>query len=113
MSSYKEIQAKILERQKIADEEIAALKQQAASLKAAEIQGAVQKILAIIEEYELTPADIFPQGRAKKLISKPEAKTKKVPPQFKDPESGATWSGRGLAPKWIKGKDYAAFKIAQ
>lgn len=112
MSSYKEIQAKILERQKIADEEIAALKLQAAAMKADEIKGAVQKIQAIIEEYDLAPSDIFPQSRAKTIISKPASKTKRVEAKYKDPETGATWSGRGLAPKWIKGQDYTAFKIA-
>ncbi|MBK3780098.1 H-NS histone family protein [Paraburkholderia aspalathi] len=24
-----------------------------------------------------------------------------VPPKYRDPKTGATWSGRGLAPKWI------------
>ncbi|MFM8355941.1 MAG: H-NS family nucleoid-associated regulatory protein, partial [Gammaproteobacteria bacterium] len=28
------------------------------------------------------------------------------------PETGAVWSGRGVAPKWISGKDRAQFLIA-
>ncbi|WP_407639186.1 H-NS family nucleoid-associated regulatory protein [Caballeronia mineralivorans] len=32
-------------------------------------------------------------------------------PTYRDPESGATWSGMGREPGWIKGKDRAAFVV--
>lgn len=35
-----------------------------------------------------------------------------IPPQYRDPASGATWSGRGTEPAWIKGRDRATFKVA-
>ena len=35
---------------------------------------------------------------------------RKVAPKYKDPQSGATWSGRGLAPKWLAEKEKAAAK---
>jgi DNA-binding protein H-NS len=31
--------------------------------------------------------------------------------RYRDPASGATWSGRGRAPKWIAGKDRSAFVV--
>ncbi|WP_175941033.1 H-NS histone family protein [Caballeronia sp. BCC1704] len=31
--------------------------------------------------------------------------------KYRDPESGATWSGRGRAPQWIAGKDREAFLV--
>jgi DNA-binding protein H-NS len=34
-----------------------------------------------------------------------------VAPKFKDPATGATWTGRGKAPKWIAGKDRAGFTL--
>jgi DNA-binding protein H-NS len=34
-----------------------------------------------------------------------------VPPKYRDPVTGKTWSGRGNAPKWISGKDFAQFLI--
>jgi DNA-binding protein H-NS len=34
-----------------------------------------------------------------------------VQPKYRDPETGATWSGRGVAPRWIAGKDREAFLI--
>jgi DNA-binding protein H-NS len=34
-----------------------------------------------------------------------------VAPKYRDPVSGATWSGRGRAPAWIAGKDRTEFLI--
>ena len=37
----------------------------------------------------------------------------KVAPKYKNPaDPTQTWTGRGKAPKWIEGKDRAAFAIA-
>jgi DNA-binding protein H-NS len=33
-----------------------------------------------------------------------------VAPKYKDPQSGATWSGRGLTPKWLAEKEKAGAK---
>lgn len=35
-----------------------------------------------------------------------------VAPLYRDPASGATWSGHGTEPAWIKGRDREAFKVA-
>ena len=35
-----------------------------------------------------------------------------VVPLYRDPASGATWSGRGSDPAWINGRDRQAFKVA-
>lgn len=35
-----------------------------------------------------------------------------VAPLFRDPATGATWSGRGTEPAWLKGRDRQAFKVA-
>lgn len=34
-----------------------------------------------------------------------------VAPQYRDPATGSTWSGRGTEPAWIKGRDREAFKV--
>jgi DNA-binding protein H-NS len=34
-----------------------------------------------------------------------------VAAKFRNPETGATWSGRGREPTWIKGKNREEFKI--
>lgn len=56
--------------------------------------------------------------RAKRLtveLKKPGIKKGAVkgprPAKYRDPETGATWSGWARPPAWIKGKDYALFLI--
>ena len=36
-----------------------------------------------------------------------------VAPLYRDPATGATWSGRGTEPAWIKGRDREAFRVAR
>ncbi|KVD39696.1 H-NS histone [Burkholderia sp. ABCPW 11] len=35
----------------------------------------------------------------------------KVKPKYWNPETGATWSGRGRTPRWLIGKDLEGFRI--
>lgn len=58
---------------------------------------------ALIAEYGLTAADVFPQGKAKGSVGAPK---------YRDPATGATWTGRGKPPNWITGKDRAPFLIS-
>lgn len=37
----------------------------------------------------------------------------KRPARFRNPETGAAWSGRGREPAWLKGKDRAAFAVGE
>jgi DNA-binding protein H-NS len=57
-----------------------------------------------MSEYNLSVDDIqkVDKGRAGKSRDGGAAKGSKVAAKFKDPESGASWSGRGLQPKWLK-----------
>lgn len=86
----------------------AALEAQIEAARKAENAHAIAKVKALITEHGLTAQDIF--GSAKRG---PKAKSSgsKVTPKYKDPISGATWSGRGIAPKWIEGKDRTQFAI--
>ncbi len=72
---------------------------------------AVARVRQLMAEHGLAAAD---------LVAKPSAKTgvtgKKVAPKYRDPVSGATWTGRGLRPKWLQaaldaGKSVADFAI--
>ena len=69
----------------------------------------IAKIRALMTEHDLTVADLS-EGRAS---GKPAGKGagQKVAPKYRDPETGKTWTGRGVAPKWIAGKDREAFLI--
>ena len=48
-------------------------------------------------------------GGKKAAKAKKSAK-RKVAAKYKDPQSGATWSGRGLTPKWLAEKEKAGAK---
>lgn len=88
--------------------QISVLQAQAEQARKSELATAVEKVHALIEQYGLTQQDIFPSGRrrASRQVGA------KVAPKYRDPASGATWTGRGKPPKWIEGKDRNAFLIA-
>ncbi|MFC4922968.1 H-NS histone family protein [Delftia deserti] len=66
---------------------------------------AVTEARALIQEHGLTAADVFPQGKA-------NAKGSVGAPKYRDPATGATWTGRGKPPNWIKdAADRTPFQI--
>lgn len=84
-----------------------ALEAQIASARQTELADAINKVKALVAEHGLTQQDVF--GGSKR--GPKAAGTSKVAPKFRDPATGATWTGRGKAPKWIDGKDRAQFVI--
>ncbi|MBY4692755.1 H-NS histone family protein [Burkholderia latens] len=87
MATYKELRA-----------QAEALAEKAEAARLAEFRAAVEDIRAKVAEYGITEKDIFGTRRgksAKQLKAPAEAK-------YRDPKTGATWSGRGRAPAWIK-----------
>ena len=60
---------------------------------------AIEKIKSLMQEAGVTLVDLG--GRESKGQSRTTAKSgNKVAPKYRD-DSGNTWSGRGLAPKWL------------
>ena len=55
---------------------------------------------------------VAPGRTGSKKAAKPNKKRakRKVAPKYKDPQSSATWSGRGLTPKWLAEKEKAGAK---
>lgn len=100
MASYKEL---IQQRE--------ALEQAIAAARQSEISQALMQVKTLVNDFGLTAEDIFGSSSAtgKVRAAKP---TGKVAPKYRDPATGATWTGRGKAPKWIQDKDRAAFAIA-
>jgi DNA-binding protein H-NS len=76
----------------------AALERQIAEQQRQERADAIARVRALMDEYGLSAADIV--GRASAPARKGDAK--KVPPKYRDPATGQTWSGRGLQPNWLK-----------
>jgi DNA-binding protein H-NS len=87
--------------------QIAELQNQINEKRKADIADAVQKVREIVAEFHLTAVDIFPSGKFKAA----KKESTKVAAKFRDPVSGKTWSGRGLEPKWLAGKNRADFAI--
>ena len=88
-------------------EQRAALEAKIAAARQSETVDAIAKVRTLVAEYGLTVSDVF-SG----LKRGPKAGSGgKVAPKYRDPVTGATWTGRGKAPKWIDGKDRAQFTI--
>lgn len=105
---------------------IAKLKAQADALISKKSSAVISEIRALMDRHGLTTADIESQsggekrGRklgsrnAKQTPAKPVAKSKGKPsPNYRDPKTGATWSGNGRPPSWIaNAKDRSKFLIS-
>lgn len=98
MSAYEDL---LRQRQEI--------EQRIKEARKAEIADAVAEVRALIAKYDLTERDVFPAGRRGR--GRGRASAGKVPPKYRDPVSGKTWTGRGKAPRWIDGKDRTQFLI--
>lgn len=88
--------------------QIAALQAQVAEVRQREVGDAINKVRALIDEYQLSASDVFPRGSKKKSTKT----SSKVAAKYRDPITGSEWSGRGLAPKWLAGKNKADYLIA-
>ena len=85
-----------------------ALEARITELQAAEHSEAIAKVRTLIDEYGLTQENIFPSSARKT----PKTSSPKVAAKYRDPASGKEWSGRGLAPKWLAGKNKDDYLIA-
>lgn len=74
---------------------------------------AVAQVKSLMSQYGLSLADL---GSRSALAGPRRGSMAKVPPKYRDPETGQTWSGRGLQPNWLKqalagGKSLSDFAI--
>jgi DNA-binding protein H-NS len=92
----------------------AELIRQAEEMEKKERDDAREAIMALMRESGLTPADfqeLGGKGNKNKGQGNKNKSSGTVAAQFKDPESGKEWSGRGRAPEWIKDQDREKFRI--
>jgi len=105
------------------------LQAQAEALMANKAKTVVAKIRKLMDQHGLTTADIDahsatkkragrPSGAASakgsggKAVTKAKAAKGKLPPKYRDPRTGATWSGHARPPAWIaKVRDRTKFLI--
>ena len=77
----------------------AAIEKQIIETQRQERADAIARVRALMAEYGLSAADIVGKAAAPPP-RKPEGR--KVEPKYRNPETGETWSGRGLQPKWLR-----------
>ncbi|WP_175946401.1 H-NS family nucleoid-associated regulatory protein [Caballeronia sp. BCC1704] len=94
------------------EERISKLQARADAIQKKQAIAVVAKIRSLMKEHGLTIDDLTKRGRAgaaKESAAAPLAAIGK----YRDPKTGATWSGRGRAPAWIaKVKNRARFLIS-
>jgi DNA-binding protein H-NS len=95
---YEELQAKIAD-----------LQAQAAKVKEEEKQQAIDMARTMISAYGITARDLG-LDKAPKVKTGPKPGNK-IAAKYRDPQSGATWSGRGKTPRWINGADRSQYAI--
>jgi DNA-binding protein H-NS len=88
------------------------LLRQADAQLAIEKQEGIKKVMALIDEYQLTANDLPGFMAVKHVASAKDPKKKTfgvkmpkttAPPKYRNPETGQTWSGRGHEPSWMEG----------
>lgn len=81
------------------------LEQRIREMRQRELQGAIDQARAVVAEFGLTTDDVFGKKRTSLAGTKVGAK-------YRDPASGATWTGRGKPPRWIAGQERDQFLIS-
>jgi DNA-binding protein H-NS len=71
-----------------------------------EIADAIVDIKGKIAEYSLTIEELGFSSRRGGT-----AKKKPLPPKYRNPKTGETWSGRGRSPAWLAGRNKERFLI--
>lgn len=108
MSNYQELLA-----QKAALEKQAAeLEKQLQEARRAERAAVINQIKSLLSEHGLTVADLgLKSGAGPKAAGAAGSTGRKVAPKYRNNETGETWTGRGLQPKWIQAAVAAGKKL--
>ena len=87
--------------------QLAELDRRIKAARSRERNAVLAQVRELVTSYALTAREIFGQGYSDR------AKLFTVGVKYRDPATGATWSGRGRAPAWIVGRDRTAFLIRE
>ena len=101
MATIRELQAQLAE-----------LQRQIAETTQREKADTITQIKKIMDDHGLTIADITGgSGKRGRPSGSGGGKGSKVAPKYRDPATGKEWTGRGVAPNWIKDKNREDFLI--
>jgi len=87
----------------------AALEKQIADAQREEKAGAIAQVKSLMAQHGLSAADLA--ARTPTAAAKVKGPSK-VAIKFRNAETGETWTGRGLKPKWLKAQLDAGKKIS-
>lgn len=93
MATYKEL----LAQQKELEEKL----EQARHAEVDEVVGRIKEAIGV---YEISPLDLYSRKDLQAALGSKGGKVKgegTVPAKYRDPATGATWSGRGRMPRWL------------
>ena len=96
--------------------QIAALQEKATLLMMEGRAKAIEDIRQLVKVYEIRADELgypvpTPAPRRERKPEKRRDRTPKGEPKYRDPVSGATWTGSGRTPNWIAGKNWDDFLI--
>lgn len=83
-----------------------ALEAQIGEARKRELSDAISQVRSLVAEFGLTQSDVFSGAKRKSSTAGTS-----VPAKYRDPATGATWTGRGKPPIWIRDKDRSSFEI--
>lgn len=86
------------------ERQIAELTRKVEEAKAMERNQVIAEIKKTMAKHGLTVADLESSARR-------GSTGVKIPPKYRNPETGETWTGRGRAPTWLAGRDKEEFLI--
>ncbi|NUX58717.1 H-NS histone family protein [Paraburkholderia youngii] len=91
-------------------EELADIDAQLEAIRAENRDAVRAQLMATIEEYGFTAFELgliktqyIPRVRDGRRTFQQAAPARTLPALYQDPDTGATWSGRGRQPRWIEG----------
>ena len=88
-------------------EQIAKLQTLAEQARQNELVEARRKVRELMEAHNLSPSDLAESNKKTTQVEKKGT----VQAKYRDPSSGATWTGRGRAPLWLNGRNKEDFLI--
>lgn len=78
----------------------AALEQQILDVQREERANAIAQVRELMSRYGLTLADLG--SRALATAPRKNGSGARLVPKYRNPQTGQTWSGRGLKPRWLQ-----------
>ncbi|WDD90993.1 H-NS histone family protein [Burkholderia sp. FERM BP-3421] len=83
------------------------LKKEIDAAREQEAQLIARRVLALLEDSGVDIQDLLQGRRPGRRVGS------RVEPKYWNPDTGATWSGRGRMPSWLAGQDLKRFLIHQ